>query len=336
MRGLSLLALIAVSVCGSSVRADEAVPAYLGLADRFAPEIIYAHDEPNLPTSVEWFSARASMSIHDQGCKPVHLQVGPVRWDVLQTAAYVSPCGGRTIKAFGTRSASRSHTYVIEDVAEQNKRGSTSTEDWPVYIHAFRNTLGGWSLQYWCFYAFNTGMSVLGIELGYHGGDWEMFQVDTDPGGIPRSVAMTGHSHVDIFPWSAVTLTDGTHPVVHAERGGHEMHLTATNSPPYVRRDTWRGSSVTGVVGPHGLEPPSPAGPLVDLGTRLEPIVAFLNYSGVWGSLGMTPFSSGYWGPPFNETGMPNSGFLNAWCFQMSDQLQAANGRRECYPDDMQ
>lgn len=291
--------------------------------------------EPNLPTSVEWFFPRTKLSIHDAGCAPVDISLGPATATSLQAGVYNSPCGGRVIKASGTRSASRAHTFVLEDVSDIDKLGSSNTADWTLYLHAFRNMLGGWSLQYWCFYAFNSGQTVLGIEIGYHGGDWEMFQVDTDAAGVPKAVAMTGHTNIESDPWSTVTLTEGTHPIVYAERGGHEMHLSPKGPPPYIRRGTWPGAVVFGTLsggGPKGY----PAGPMVDLGSRLHPLVGFLTYSGLWGSMGQTPWSSGYWGPPFNETQMPQDSFLNAWCFNIKDPQQAESGKHECYPDDIQ
>ena len=77
-------------------------------------------------------------------------------------------------------------------------------------------------------------------------------------------------------------------------------------------------------------------GPSDDVLIKINPKVKFLRYSGLWGSLGSTPFSSGYWGPVFNETGMKQDGFLAAWCDGFTEPGQAANSDRECYADDPQ
>jgi hypothetical protein len=308
---------------------------YLRLANKFAPQIVYSQAEPNLPASVEWFLLRTGLSVHDAGCVPTDVDFGLATIVSLKKSEYKSPCRDGVVKASGTRSASRSHTFVLRDVSDADKHGSSDTADWPLYLHTFRNALGGWALQYWCFYAFNTGKTILWLQIGFHGGDWEMFQVDTDSNGTPRSVAMTGHTKVESAPWSAVPLVEGTHPVVYAERGGHEMHLQPQEPPPYIRRGTWPNSMVVGKFLPGGAST-SPGGPIIDVGSRLHPLVGFLNYSGLWGSLGKTRWSSGYWGAPFNETQMPQDGFLFAWCFNIKDPGQIEGNVRECYPDNVQ
>lgn len=332
-----LIFMVLVSVTAVLQRASaENAPEYASLAVKFAPQIMYEQAEPNLPTSVDWFLSRTTLSVHDAGCSPQDVLLGKATVSLLQDSVYTSPCGGRIIRASGTRSASRDHTFVLSDVSDGDKLGSKVTSDWPVYLHAFKNMLGGWTIQYWCFYAFNTGQTVLGVEIGYHGGDWEMFQVDTDSNGNPKSVAVTGHQHVESAPWSSVSVTDISHPIIYAERGGHEMHINPKGPPPYIRRGTWPDSTVVGILSGEQTKT-YPAGPIIDLGSRLHPFVGFVRYSGLWGSLGQTPWSSGYWGPAFNETDMPPDSFLFAWCFNMKDaRTIQEDGRRECYPDDIQ
>jgi hypothetical protein len=55
---------------------------------------------------------------------------------------------------------------------------------------------------------------------------------------------------------------------------------------------------------------------------------AFIQYSGIWGSPGSFFFTSGYWGPAHNETGMRKDGFITAWCAGIA----RVDLRRECYP----
>lgn len=113
------------------------------------------------------------------------------------------------------------------------------------------------------------------------------------------------------------------------------MHFSSPGPAPLYLSWHLAGSSVVGHLAPGGPVV-SPAGPMVDLGSRLHPLQTFLTYSGLWGALGLAPWSSGYWGPAFNETDMRADSFLKVWCFNIKDFQLAENGRRECYPDDMQ
>ena len=49
----------------------------------------------------------------------------------------------------------------------------------------------------------------------------------------------------------------------------------------------------------------------------------FIQYSGLWGSPGLTYITSGYWGPAYNETGMNQKStvhaYVPAWCSTMQD-----------------
>jgi hypothetical protein len=320
--------MFAIAISGSiACAADD--PPYAVLVAKYAPQVIHPASEPNLPTNVDWLLARTTLSVNDAGCRPAQVNAGPATIENLRNATYTSPCDGHIIMASGTRSKSKARTFLLADVSDADKRGSLNTTEWTTYYHAYKNKFGGWSVQYWFCYSFNTGQTVL-VQVGYHGGDWEMFQIDFDSSNNPLSVAMTGHTSIDSAPWTSVHLTGGTHPVVYAESGGHEMHLTSSDGGPQIVHPTWPGSVVfwPGVY-------PSPPGPLIDLGARLHPLVGFLNYSGLWGSLGVIFSSSGYWGPAFNETGLGADGFLTAWCFNIADPASAESGKRECYPDDI-
>jgi hypothetical protein len=300
------------------------------LVDLYAPQFIHPGDEPNLPTNVDAFLPNTSLMFHDGSCPQDQKDFGQTSLDLLTTASVTSACNGHKFMASGTRSADRSKTFVISDVPDQNKRGSTDPTQWKTYYHSYQNASGGWTIQYWSFYAFNTGIRVGPFELGDHGGDWEMVSVVLGAGNAPLELRATGHSDLESVAWNGVAK-NGTHPIVYTERGGHEAHATAQQPPPFILHQTWSGGMVF-IPG----QPPSSAGPLVNLGSKLAPNVAFLLYSGLWGSIGATPISSGYWGPVFNETGMKADGFLAAWCDGIRDPSLSSQNRRECYPDDIQ
>jgi hypothetical protein len=300
------------------------------LADKFAPALLHPSDEPNLPANVDWFVPNTTFSFYNAACPQDDINFGQSSFNLMQNARVTSTCGGHIYTASGTRSADRRRTFILSDVADPLKAGLSDPAQWVTYYHAYDNDLGGKTIQYWSFYPFNTGVKIGPIEVGYHGGDWEMVAVMLDESGQPAGAFMTGHKNIDFLPWNVVEKRDG-HPVFYTERGGHEAHTAPQEPEPYMVHPTWSGGK-----GSLPGQPPRQVGPLIALGSRLQPQVGFLSYSGLWGSLGATSISSGYWGPAFNETGMPADSFLAAWCYRISDRSEANGARRECYPDDIQ
>lgn len=220
-------------------------------------------------------------------------------------------------------------TFLLSDIDEAYKSGPLDPREWVTYFHIYDNNVQGKTIQYWVFYSFNSGGNILGIQAGFHGGDWEMVAVILNKNLDPVEVRFTGHSSLDANRWADIQ-TQGTHPVVYAERGGHEMHASPLRgTKDYIQHPTWPGSSIR-FSGSLTL----PVGPLVNMGTKLRPKADWVTYSGLWGSIGFLPYSSGYWGPAFNETGMPASGFLRAWCDGTSAPDASLGGKRECYADD--
>jgi len=310
--------------------ANQAAPDDATLANLYSPLLRHPQNEPNLPANVDWFLGRTTLSFHNNSCPQDNKQFGAASSQLLTTATLVSACGTHTFTASGTRSSSRSKTFVLADVSASDRRGLTRPSQWSTYYHLYKNDSGGKTIQYWSFYSYNTGKTLGPIELGFHGGDWEMVAVVLNADLVPISVATTGHSTIDSQPWSSIEK-HGTHPVFYTEMGAHEAHPTPQWGISYFDHPTWKGAlaSYQGSV-------PEVVGDLVDLGTKLAPKAPFLKYSGLWGSLGATPFSSGYWGPAFNETGMGSDGLLAAWCSGIADNTQTINGKRECFPDDPQ
>jgi hypothetical protein len=300
------------------------------LVEKYAPVLMHPHDEPNLPTNVDLFLPNCHLIFHNSACTADYMDFGTATFDLLESAVRHSSCDGHTYMASGTRSASRSRTFYLTDVPDNVKAGSSNPKEWATYYHVFENTQGGLNIQYWSFYAFNTGKKIGPVTIGSHGGDWEMVETVLDQNKNPTNVRTTGHTNIQSIQWTQLQL-QGTHPVLFTEKGGHEAHSTSQEPAPWIVHQTWTNGSSTFPGGS-----PQPSGPLVDMGSRLKPKVRFLRYSGLWGSLGVTSFSSGYWGPAFNETGMPQDGFLAAWCDQMAPSQQVQSGQKECYPEDQQ
>jgi hypothetical protein len=265
----------------------------------------------------------------------VQAQAAPTQSSLLSW--YVTGGCGSTDSVYsnGTRSQNKQRTFFLADVADAYRPGSPDTNDWRTYVHAYRNTLGGVTLQYWRFYAYNDAVNN-------HGGDWEGLHVILDGQLNASRIALLGHTSIDEKLWSAFTV-EGTHPRVFSEGGGHATHETGSgiaargcsyfpcvidpnNPATYVRQETWAGGLV---AWPDGRRTTS--GGLLNVGEKLHPMngQVFIQYSGIWGSPGLLYGTSGYWGPAYNETGMDASThYLAAWCWG----LVGSNVNGECFP----
>ena len=307
------------------------------LAEKYAPVIYHAAGELNLPANVDWFLARTSLWFYDRACNlKERIAEGPSQ-NFLVAQTHGPSCGAAdTVSSAGTRSREKHRTFFLADVAPEDRRGCPDPQQWTTYYHAYANDRGGTTLQYWRFYAYNTGghltLPVVGnIEAGYHGGDWEGVHVVLDDAAQPQLVRLLGHSDINEVPWGVAEKED-THPIIYAELNGHSS--LANGSRSGIRQETWGGAQGAKVIPPG--QPASSAGSLVNLGEKTAPADGqlFIRYSGLWGSpsgfldIPLVPAainqkifysSSGYWGPAYNETAMSNDGFITAWGKGTSD-----------------
>ena len=316
-------------------------------AVRLAPIVYMDGGEPNLPTNVDWFLARTALSFCDGSGGALRLErvlASPSQTDLLgqvrTTATHVA------VRSDGTRSDRKRCTFYLEDLPPDQRIGSRNPSDWTTYVHAYPNVLGGTTLQYWRFHAYNTGFGIKppfplppGIEIGFHGGDWEGASIDLDASGNPRTVHFLGHTGIEDVPWNEVQKEDGR-PVVYCERGGHASKPRGDQGG--IRWETHGEANGARVSLPGSG--PVPGGRLLDVGSKTSPLngQAFIQYSGLWGSpsgfplLGSDPYywSSGYWGPAFNETAMAGDGFVTAWGKGAADPQMQVGGVREYYAND--
>ena len=328
--GTRWIIIVTTVVCSTVTGMGRTQTVPQSLVEQFAPQLMHPFDEKNLPANVDWLIDKTHLHFYSGSCTGDNTDFGVATKMLMRDASITSKCGGHVFRASGTRSARRATTFLLTDVEDKYKSGLADPSEWQTYYHAYKNDAEGWTIQYWTFYAFNTGVKVGPVEIGYHGGDWEMVSVVLGPGDVPAYLVSTGHRDMVSTPWTSVK-TNGTHPIVYTEKGGHEASINPQGDGPYIVHPTWTGGAA---VFPGSA--PQPVGPIVDLGTKLHPKLAFVTYSGLWGSLGKTPISSGYWGPVFNETGMGQDGFFRAWCYGIGEPTAAEGAIRECYPDDMQ
>lgn len=323
-------------------------------AERYAPIILHSAAESNWPTNVGSFLSSTDLRFENQDCGFDRLIKAKPSMNDLVAQSYEGDCGNvMPFRSAGTWSAGKHRGFYLKDVSDDVKRGAANDpRQWITYVHSYRNSIGGLTIQFWRFYAFNSGRAftipVIGIdaEAGFHGGDWEASYINLDAALNPESVVLLGHQSISPpTDWTAMPRRD-THILLLSQPGGHTTtQLPASASlDDCISQETWTGGVVT-----RGGTTMAASGGLVNVGERQHPLGsnAFIEYSGLWGSpsafrpprAGTSPSdfvrrslelrfftSSGYWGPAFNETGMVG-GRLAAWCY-----LREADDSTGCQP----
>jgi hypothetical protein len=311
------------------------------LAQTFAPIVYHDAEEPNLPANVDWFLERTSLWFHDVKCSPplrVKLIDRPTQGNLI--AQRQAPgCGAAAVHSGGTRSGRKQRTFFLADIAPEERCGSPDPRDWTTYYHGYPNDLGGTTIQYWRFHAYNTGQRALGVQFGFHGGDWEGMHVVLEANGQPVLIRLLGHTGISELSWNQIAC-EATHPVMFSERNGHAT--LAKGDRDGIRQETW-GRDLGATVTWPGRSP-VPAGVLLDVGhkTAIANEQWFIQFSGLWGTPSQFPdpdsilylISSGYWGPAFNETAMGPNGFITAWGAGAQNPGMRVGGVAEYFPTD--
>jgi hypothetical protein len=132
------------------------------------------------------------------------------------------------------------NTYSVD---AQRMHQSTTYRD-KIYGHIRLAPDGSVWLQYWFFYYYNEGETIL--NLGAHEADWEMIQIGLDSSGSPVVATYAQHTGGQSCPWSAVprvTSPDGEYPIVFVGKGQHPSefqpglgHVGGENVRPQMTR----------------------------------------------------------------------------------------------------
>jgi hypothetical protein len=320
------------------------------MAERFAPIVFHDPKEPNFPTNVRLFLPATELWFYDSRCKQSSVKIAAPLVDSIPEKVQ-PPCDPREtlVDSYGTRSKNKDQSFFLKTVDEA-KRAGGDPPDWTTYYHLYPNEDGGITIQYWRFYAYNTG-EFLGhqVAVGSHGGDWEAIHVVLDFTNAPKVVRFLGHRSISTRPWSSL-VSEGTHVLIKSEKGGHTSVPVKEKDKKEVarliRQETWTGGRVSWPISvaqnSNRVAANSPV--LMNLGEKLSPAAGmeFLQYSGLWGTREtgwwFPRLRSGYWGPAFNETGMGRDQFIAAWCEGIAKSLRErtsddkAGRLSECYP----
>jgi len=291
---------------------------YQQLAEKYAPVVYYDAHEVNRPADVDWFLGLTNLWYFDARTNlrlPIKHAPTPKELNWLQKGIQQGePKRDFSADSFDWRDPKRQSTFFLETVSEELRKGC-NPEKWNTYYHAYPNTSNGITIQYWRFYAFNSGF----LGLGDHGGDWECAQVVLGADDKPISLRLLGHRDITVVNWKCVHCEKETHPVIVATRGSHTSEIPKSNEQlsTMIRHESHTNGQVTF---PDGRT--VTGGALFNLGEKGKPAsekVYFVNYSGLWGSPNTLWLNNGYWGPAFNETGMTPDGTCAAWCGDMKD-----------------
>jgi len=297
------------------------------LADRFAPllympnlitraEAEYTWGDWTWPANVEWYLANTQMRFHHDNC-PDHqiLNLGTINTSNLITQVHQRATSwlgcSHSGTTYGSGAASgydnayngENHFFLQAVYDDVTHPGVRDPAGWKVYTHVYRNTIGGISIQYWFFYAYNDF-----IGSANHESDWEHITVQLDAGQQPVSLIYAAHHTAAILQPDSVTWYNGTHPQVWVADGSHASYASEVKCDnPHPEGDdscwtnldqrwfTWSG----GKGGDQGLQ----GGGLVNMGEMPEgsrkpmPGQDWIKFSGHWGEEGNLEDTSGQPGP---------------------------------------
>lgn len=295
------------------------------LANRYAP-IFYLpypiwqgsplNGDWTRPANVGWMLQNTRLRIHHNNCSDHQLlDFGQVNaTNLIQQAhkrylrKWWGGCEHENPVQYSNGSWHDDDHYFLQQ-QDHTHPGIADPSQWVTYFHAYPNTSGGVSIQYWVLWAYNDWTGGLNHEA-----DWEHVNVRLDANHQPLGVHFAAHNDLNWYGASDVQWWGGTHPMVWVADGSHSAYRSqsACNTTLYPldegecwtldwhRWFTWSG-------GRGGYEGLQGAG-LVNMGEKNAPMPGqqWLRYSGRWGEVGNIDISdgtSGPKGPAYNKNG---------------------------------
>ncbi|HSU15514.1 hypothetical protein [Longimicrobium sp.] len=271
------------------------------------------------PANVEWYLASTQMRFHHDNC-PDHqiLNLGTINTSNLITQVHQRATSWLGCSHSGTTYGSgaangydngynaENHFFLQAVYDDVTHPGVRDPAGWKVYTHVYRNNLGGYSIQYWFFYAYNDYFGGFN-----HESDWEHITVQLNGAQQLASVIYGAHHTPKTVPANQVTLYGVTHPQVWVADGSHASYASfyecnTTFAEGYnescwnnldQRWFTWSGGK--------GYDAGLQGGGLVNVGEmpqagtsrRPMPGQEWLKFSGHWGEEGNIDDTSGQPGP---------------------------------------
>ena len=302
------------------------------LLDTYAPVVFLHPSENRYPCNVEWYLIRSHMRFHHNDCSDCEIiahglpnqnniitqehrkKKGAFTWPPWDACEHYdnwerSWCDWDEDQCFFLQTYNPAHD------------GSTNTNDWIVYGHVYPNNFNGINIQYWFFYSYSD------YHLGFnHEGDWENIIVELRNDLSVNDIYFYQHGDGKWVPVGDVTWYEDTHPVVMSALGSHasyESYQACLDHTfiPFPERGCYWCSSVeccdrawfTWERGRPLGSPGFQGGGIVNVGEKYRSLNSqkFTSFSGRWGEIGDTPWTSGPRGPAYQDSWERNVGSLN-------------------------
>lgn len=296
------------------------------LANRFAP-VLYLpflisqgstlNGDWTRPVNVPWMLQNTRMRIHHNNC-PDHavLDFGQVNATTLIQQSHqrfvrkwYGACVHENPVQYSNGSWHDDDHFFLQQYDHTHK-GIEDASQWITYFHAYKNTSGGISIQYWFLWAYNdwTGSAN-------HEADWEHVNVRLDANHQPIGVHFSAHNSLNWYTASQVQWFEGTHPLVWVADGSHGLYRSQsacnTTYYPLDEGECWTidGNRWFTWSGGKGAHVGRQGGGLVNMGEKTSPMPGqqWLRYSGRWGEVGFDGLgfdgTSGPRGPAYNKNG---------------------------------
>ena len=298
------------------------------IAEQFAPVFYHSSEETSFPISVDSLLSQSALSFFDDACRPdldLEIKLAPSQQDLIDKT-YPSTCGSsQTVFSNQTRSKAKSRTFYLKDLPA-DARESKDASDWITYVHVYPNTLNGATVQYWRLHPYNGRES--------NGGDWKGVHVVLNSRFQATQLLRIQDQELVSNAWNEIEV-EGERAVLYLQPDNHQAELKGSevsangckgitgffrcridleNPETFVRHESWKDGTVSWFDGSADQ-----SGGLLNVGERTRPMnkQVFIQYAGLWGSLGRSVSRSGDWGPAYHGVEIQSDGFLRSWAENM-------------------
>lgn len=296
------------------------------------------------PANVEWYLANTQMRFHHSNC-PDHqiLNVGTITTANVTTQRHQRATSwlgcshsGTTFGSNGDGGFDKDNAFFLQAVNDDLVHpGVRDASGWKTYTHVYRNNIGGISIQYWFFYAYNDFIAAFN-----HEGDWEHITVQLNSSQQPASLTYAAHHTPATWQPYQVTWYNGTHPQVWVADGSHASYASEGECdsayPEGTAQSCWSNLDQRWFTwsGGKGYDRGLQGGGLVNVGEmpqagtskRPMPGQEWIRFSGRWGEVGTEELVPGE-----NTSGPPGPGYQPAgWSPDFG--TGSACGEASCVP----